>query len=321
MKRDCYIGVDLGGTKILAGLFNQGLSCIGRAKMKTKAYRGPKAVIERILACVGVLMQEQETPISRIKAIGLGAPGAVDPESGTVLFAPNLPDWKKISLGPALEDKLQVPVRIENDGHICVLGVHRVEFASRPRFLIGIFIGTGIGAGMIIDGKLYTGFNRTAGEVGHMVVQEGGPKCSCGNRGCLEALAARPAIYRKIKAMIENGDKSVLTEIVGEDLEGLRSGDLRKAMKRGDKVTRTVVEDAAYHIGIGVANLMNLLNPERIVLGGGVIDALKDLMLPTISETAHLHALAGTDKGVQITATKLGDDAGITGAAVLASGR
>jgi glucokinase len=320
LKRDSFIGIDLGGTKILAGMFDQRIECIGRAKLKTKGYRGPKAVIERILRCVDELVQATEIPLTRVKALGLGAPGAVDPATGTVLFAPNLPNWKKIPLGQELEDKLQIPVRIENDGNVCALGVHALEFGGTPRNLIGIFIGTGIGAGIIIEGKLYSGFNKTAGEVGHMVVQVGGPKCGCGNRGCLEAIAGRQAIYRRIQAMIEEGNKSALTEIAGEDFETIRSGDLRKAIKRGDKITRTVLEDAAYYIGIGVANLMNLLNPEKIVLGGGVIDALKDLMLPTIIETAHLHALAGTDKGIQISATKLGDDAGISGAAVLARG-
>src|SRR4051812_11480985 len=156
-KKDRLIGIDLGGTKILSGLFDESFECLGRAKLKTKGYRGPKAVMERILRCVNELLEATETPLARVKAVGLGAPGAVDPVTGTVLFAPNLPNWKKIPLGQELEDSLQVPVRIENDGNACALGVHAVEFGGSPKTLIGIFIGTGIGSGIIIDGKLYSG--------------------------------------------------------------------------------------------------------------------------------------------------------------------
>jgi len=209
-------------------------------------------------------------------------------------------------------------VFVENDCNVQTLGVYERELKGKPRHMVGIFLGTGIGAGLIFDGELFSGFNRSAGEIGHMVLEVGGPKCGCGNRGCFEALASRTAIFRRIQAGVKDGQKTVLTEMLGGDLEDMRSGDLRKALRRGDKFVEKVIEEAAEYTGIAVANIINLINPEVVVLGGGVIDALEDEMLAIIVETAHDYAMQGTDKGIAIIASKLGADAGITGGAVLA---
>lgn len=317
-KQEYLIGVDLGGTKILAGVFTNSMKCLGKVKTSTKALRGPDAVIDRIARCVEDAVDECDLKMEQVRGIGLGAPGAVDSEAGKVIFAPNLPDWHDVPLKKQLEKELKVPVFLENDGNICTLGVHSVELDGKPKHLIGLFIGTGIGAGLILDGKLYSGFNKTAAEVGHMVLEVGGPKCGCGNRGCFEALAGRQAIFRKIQNAVKDGQKTVLTESLGPDLVDMRSGDLRKALRRGDKLVERVVEEAAEYIGIGVANLVNLLSPAVVVLGGGVIDALEDEMMAIIVETAHDYALQGTDKDLEIVASKLGDNAGIHGGAVLA---
>lgn len=315
--KDYLIGVDLGGTKILAGVFDDKLNCIGRAKMSTKSQRGPGAVIERVARCVRDAIDECDLQLKQIRGIGIGAPGACDPETGKVIFAPNLV-WEDVPLKKELEKQLEVPVFVENDCNIQTLGVHEKELKGKPRNLVGIFLGTGIGAGLILEGKLFSGFNRTAGEIGHMVIEVGGPKCGCGNKGCFEALASRTAIFRRIQAGIKDGQKTILTDLLGDDLEDMRSGDLRKAIRRGDKFVEKVIEEAAEYTGIAVANIINLLNPEVVVLGGGVMDALEDEMLAIIIETAHDCAMQGTDKGIDIIASKLGDDAGITGGAVLA---
>lgn len=317
-KPEYLVGVDLGGTKILAGVFSAGLKNVGTAKLSTKAMRGPEAVIERVARCIQDAVDECDLTQKQIRAVGIGAPGAIDPEAGKVIFSPNLPEWKDISLKKELEKILDVPVFVENDCNVCTLGVYETELHTKPRTMIGIFIGTGIGGGLMIDGKLYSGFNRTAGEVGHMVLEINGPKCACGNKGCFEALASRTAIFRRIHAAVKDGQKTILTEMLGPDLEDLRSGDLRKAIRRGDKLVEKVIEEAAEYTGIALANLINVVNPEIIVLGGGVIDALEDEMMAIIVETAQDYALAGTAKGIEIIASKLGDDAGITGAAVLA---
>jgi glucokinase len=312
------VGVDLGGTKILTGIYNAGLECVASLKLSTKAQRGVDAVTERIERCVTDAVDEADLQLKQIVGIGVGAPGAVDFESGTVIFAPNLEGWKDVPLKKQLEKRLGIPVFIENDANIAVLGVHVAELKSKPRTVVGIFVGTGIGGGLIVNGELYSGFNHTAGEIGHMVIDVNGPKCGCGNKGCFEAVASRTAIFQQIKSGIKEGEKTLLTDMLGDGLEDLRSGDLRKAIRRGDKFVSKIVEQAAEHIGIGVANLVNILGPDVVVLGGGVIEALEDEMMGIITKTTKEHGMPGTLKGVEIIASKLGDSAGITGAAVLA---
>ena len=319
-KQDLLIGVDLGGTKILAGVFGPGLKLIQSNKLSTKSERGFDAVIERIARCVRDAVDEADLSIKQVRGIGIGAPGAVDPESGEVIFAPNL-QWKGVPLKKALEKALDIPVFVENDCNICTLGVHESELKGKPRNMIGIFLGTGVGGGLILDGRLYGGFNRTAGELGHMVIQVGGPKCGCGNNGCFEALASRTAIFREIQRAVKEGGRTVLTEMLGDNLADLKSGDLRKALRKGDKLVENVIESAAEYTGVAVANLINIFNPEVVVVGGGVIDALEDEMMSIIVETAMDYAMPGTTRGIEIVATQLGDFAGITGGAVLARQR
>ena len=315
-KSPYLIGVDLGGTKILAGIFDPDLNCLGQMKVSTKADRGPEGVIERVARCVRDAVDECDLSMKQMRGIGVGAPGAVNTAEGRVIFAPNL-GWKDVALKKLLEKEIDLPVFVDNDCKLHALGVFEAEYHSKPRNLIGIFVGTGIGAGIFIDGKPYTGFNGTAGEIGHMVLDINGPECGCGNRGCFEALASRRAIFRAIQQGVKNGQQTVLTEMLGSELADLRSGDLRKAIRRGDKFVEKIIDQAAEYTGIACGNLINLFNPERIVLGGGVIEQLENDMLPIIDKVARKHALPGTAKGVEIVASRLGDDAGITGGAVL----
>lgn len=317
-KAEYVVGVDLGGTKILAGVFDHSLESVGTAKLSTKSTRGVDKVIERIARCAQDAVDEADLTLKQVAGVGIGAPGAVDFNSGTVIFAPNLEGWKDIPLKKELEKMLGVPVFVENDCNISALGVYAVELKSKPHSMVGIFVGTGIGGGLVVDGELYSGSSHTAGEIGHMVLEVNGPKCGCGNKGCFEALASRTAIFQQIKSGIKDGQKTILTEMLGDDLTDLRSGDLRKAIRRGDKFVDRIIESAAEYIGIATANLVNILNPEVVVLGGGVIEALADEMMSVIIETATDYAMPGALKGVEIIASKLGDNAGITGAAVLA---
>jgi glucokinase len=317
-QKSFHVGVDLGGTKILAGVFTPQLKLVATAKSSTKADRGPKVVIERVARTIRDAIDEADLDLKAVRSIGIGAPGSIDSSEGRVLFSPNLPGWEGVTLKKDLEKHLDLPVFVENDCNVCTLGVHVAELGAKPRHVVGIFLGTGIGAGIIIDGKLFSGFNRTAGEIGHMVLEVGGPKCGCGNKGCFEALASRTAIFRRIQSAVKDGQKTLLVDMLGHDLDDLRSGDLRKAIRKGDKLVEKVVEEAAEYTGIAVGNIINLINPEYIVLGGGVIDALEDDMMSIIVETAKDYAMPGSIKGVEIVASRLGDHAGITGAAALA---
>ena len=316
-KAEFVVGVDLGGTKIYSGVFDSSLEHRGTARLSTKADRGADSVIERIARCIRDAVDESDLELKQIRGVGIGAPGAVDADSGKVIFAPNL-GWKDVALKKELEKQLELPVFLSNDCNIAMLGVHVAELKSKPRDVVGVFVGTGIGGGLIVNGELFTGFNHTAGEIGHMIIVADGPKCGCGNKGCLEALASRTAIFRRIQAAVKDGEKTVLTDMLGDDLADMRSGHLRKAIRRGDKLVGKIIAEAAQHIGVGITNLVNVLGPEVVVLGGGVIEALADEMMPTISETVKDHAMPGSMKGVEIRASRLGDDAGITGGAVLA---
>lgn len=315
-KSEFIVGVDLGGTKILAGVFAPSLKLLGKVKLSTKVERGVDAVLDRVARSVREAVDECDLDMNQCRGIGIGAPGAVDFEAGRVIFAPNL-EWRDVLMKKELEKRLGAPVFLENDCNVCTLGVHEHEFGGKPRHMIGIFVGTGIGGGIILDGKLFSGANHTAGEIGHMVMQLDGDKCRCGNKGCLEALASRTAIFNRIQAAVKDGQKTLLSQILGDKFDNMKSGDLRKAIRRGDKFVEKVVEQAAEYIGIGVGNLVNLFNPEIVVLGGGVIDALEDEMLKIIIKTAREYAMPGATEGLEIITTHLGNDAGITGAAVL----
>ena len=318
-KQDLLVGVDLGGTKILVGVFSTQLKLLATAKLSTKSERGFESIVGRIARCVRDAVDEADLDFKQVRAVGIGAPGAIDPETGVVIFAPNL-RWKSAPLKKALEHELEVPVFVENDCNVCSLGIHEVELDGKTKSMVGLFLGTGIGGGLILNGHLFGGFNRTAGEIGHMVLEVGGPKCGCGNRGCFEALASRTAIVRRLGEAVKEGQKTLLTEFLkaGEEFSDLKSGDLRKAIRRGDKLAERVVEEAAEYTGIAVANLINIINPEYVVLGGGIMDALADEMMAIVVETARDYAMPGTYDGIQIIPSKLGDQAGITGAAVLA---
>jgi glucokinase len=316
-KKRFVAGVDLGGTKILAGVFDAQLQCVGRARVNTKAERSSDEVIGRIARCVREALDSGGLALSQIKAVGVGVPGAVNAESGRVIFAPNL-GWEDEPLTKPLEKELGMPVFLGNDCNVSTLGIYEVELQSKPRNVVCLFLGTGIGGGLILGGQPYAGFNGTAAEVGHMVLEISGPKCGCGNRGCFEALASRTAIFRRIKEAAQQGQKTILTDMLGADLDGLRSGDLRKAIERGDKFVEHIVEEAAEYAGIAVANLINLFSPEVVAIGGGLMEQLEGEMLAVIVETAKDYAMLGTTKGIEIIATKLGDDAGIIGGAVLA---
>ena len=316
-----YVGVDFGGTKIYAGVFTESLKCVGTSRISTKAGRGPDGVIERLARCIADAVDECDLSIKQVKAIGIGAPGAVDSEKGKVIVAPNL-DWHDVPLKKELERQLDLPVFIENDCNLSMLGVYAAELDSKPQYAIGVFIGTGIGGGIVLNGELFTGADHTAGEIGHMaLLADSGPPCGCGNKGCFEALASRTAIFRRIQEAVSQGQKTILTEMLGNSLDDMRSGDLRRAIRRGDKFVKKVVEDAAQYTGIAVANLVNIFNPEVVVLGGGIIEALEEQIMPIIKETALDHVMRGNDANLSIRASKLADDTGIVGGAVLARKR
>lgn len=315
------IGVDMGGTKILSAVIDAEGQILGTAKVPTKADKGAAEVIDRIADCIRKAIDKSGVDSESIQAVGIGAPGPLDPATGVVIFAPNL-GWKDVPLKAELEARVGFSTFVDNDVNVGTLGEHVFGAGRGVQNVVGIFVGTGIGGGIILNGKLFHGASKTAGEVGHIIVKAGGPRCGCGRRGCLEAIASRTAMTKQFqKAILKKGKKSVISKLTGGDLRAIRSGVLAKAVRLNDKLTLKIFKKVTKYLGIGIGSIVNFLNPEMIVLGGGVVEALDDTFLDDIRAAAKKYSLPNTLDGVQIVRAELGDNSGILGAAALARQR
>ncbi len=321
-RRSYVVGVDLGGTKILTALINKKGEIVAQAKQATEAEMGPERVIARIAESVERVLRRADVVPERVLAIGVGAPGPLNPETGVILNAPNLPGWVDMPLAERLRDKTGLPVFVENDVNAGTYGEFKLGAGRDVSDLVGIFVGTGIGGGLILGGQLRSGFRHVAAEVGHMIIVADGPRCGCGACGCLEAVASRTAITRDLVAAIKAGRTSILTELAGDKLDDLTSGVLAEAVQRGDALTLEMLGWAQHYLGLAVASIVNLIDPEMVILGGGVVEALGEYFLAPVRETAFANLIAKHDlQRVKIVAAKLGDQAGVLGAAMLAVAR
>ncbi len=315
------LGLDLGGTKILAVVADGTGQILGEAKQPARGQEGPDAVIERMADTARQAMARAGASWADLQAIGVGAPGPVDSTSGTVYHAPNLAGWDEVAVGPRLAGALGVPVLVENDVNAGTYGEFALGAGRGLRDMVGIFVGTGVGGGLILNGALRQGFRGAAAEVGHMVVLADGPVCGCGRRGCLEALASRGAISRDIWAAIRAGRESAIPSLIRIPGRSITSGALKKALAAGDGLVAEVIGRAQWYLGLHAAAIVNLLDPEMLVYGGGVVEALGDRFLQPIRDVARQHFIQQRDADrVQIVSAQLGDHAGVLGAALLARG-
>lgn len=313
------LGIDLGGTKILAGVVDRSGTIIGQAKRKTRAERGVDAVIERIARTALDAIEDAHLDSSAILAVGIGAPGVSNYATGVVEFAPNLPEWTNIALGTRLEHMLGLPVFLHNDVNAGTFGEAAAGVARGYQSVVGIFPGTGIGGGIILDGQLWRGARNASGEIGHMIMMIDGPICGCGRRGCIEALASRTAIERDILGEIRGGRSSLVTGRIDLEAGEITSGMLREMIDAGDGVVIDVVGRAARHLGLFTGSLVNAIDPDCIVYGGGLIEACGDFMLPIIREYTHYTLLRPVPaESLPILVAALGDNAVLVGAAMLA---
>jgi len=314
------IGVDLGGTKILAAAINADHQILGRAKQPTPAAEGGPAILRTMEQCVRDALNEASVSLDDVSAIGVGSPGPLDSETGVIHRSANL-NIRDFALGPELSQLLDgKPVLLNNDVTAGGYGEFKLGAGRGSRNLIAVFVGTGIGGCLVIDGHLFTGKTGNAGEVGHMVIKAGGPRCGCGSRGCLETYASRTAVTRRIGKALRNGRPSVLKPRKGKDKEGFRikSRDLAAAIEAGDALAIREVNRAAKFLGLGVGGLINLLAPDRVVIGGGMTVALGEPYVSQVRSVAQLQAVCDPKNEVEIVIGELGDDAGVLGAALLA---
>lgn len=311
------LGVDLGGTKIAFGLVDAAGRVLEELILPTCPREGAPGVIQRILNGLNQVAGEAPEP-RRIRGIGMAVPGILDIDTGRVLLASNL-NWRDVPVGAILERELDLPIFLENDARAAAWGEKRFGVGRGVEDLLYIAIGTGIGGGLVLGGRIYRGHHGNAGEIGHMVIDPEGPPCGCGNRGCWEALASGRAIAARATELIAGGHPSTLAEIVARG-EELSARQVAAAAGAGDRLARDVLQEAARYIGLGIASLVTIFDPEVVVLGGGVSRS-GSLLLSTVTRVVRERALPPAGRDVRIVLSTWPETAGVVGAAAVAFSR
>lgn len=317
MKKNIAIGVDLGGTNIVSAIVNYQGKIVKRLKVPTLAERGKEATIERIIETIHENIIQSTIALDNIIGIGIGAPGPLNVKKGIINFAPNLPGWEGVPLKKILEDEFNMKVVLENDANAAAWGERCFGAGQGVNNLVCFTLGTGIGGGIIIDGNIYHGSNYGAAELGHMTVNKDGLRCNCGNYGCLEAYSSATGIKNRIKSRIQKGVKSHFLTFDNDHLiESMSLKSIFETARMGDDLTQSVIKDAIAYLGIAIANIANILNPEMIILIGGITNEGDNLLNPLKKEVAK-RALSSNYQFLKIVIGKLGDLAGTLGAAAL----
>jgi len=311
--RPYLIGFDLGGTKMLGCLFDRKLGIVSRSKEKIGDGSNGEDVFTRMLGCIRSLVAEAKITLDQVAGAGVAIPGPIDSATGTVLETPNL-GFHNFPLKKRLESELKIPIVLENDVNAGTYGEFKSGAAKGYRHVLGVFPGTGIGGGIVIDGKLYRGATGGAGEVGHMIIQVDGRLCGCGQYGCLESVASKTAMSKDALMLAATGSAPALAKLAGSDLSKMKSSVFAKAISSGDKAVERLVQRAADFLGIGLANLVNIFNPEAIVIGGGLVERFGKSYLATAEKSMREHAMPYLAKAVKLVEARLGDDAVAIGA-------
>jgi glucokinase len=315
-KNSPVVGVDLGGTNMQIGVVAPDGAIIGRAKRKTKADDGRDAVISRIAAGIEEACVDAKITPADLGGVGIGAPGTIEPKEGVVEFAANL-RWDNVPLADLLSAPLGVPVVVDNDVNAAVYGEYRRGAGRGVEDLFGLWIGTGIGGGIILGGRIYYGHFLSAGEIGHTILFPGNPP---GMRK-LEHICSRTAVVERLVRLIRGNRKSLIVDLVGGDLTDIKSKVVAEAYKRGDALTCEVVDSAADLLGVAVANVVTVLAVPRVVLGGGLTEAIGKPLVERVARSVREHVFPDECRRVEIVATQLLDDAGVVGAAMIARER
>lgn len=310
-------GVDLGGTKIQVAVIDPDGEIVGQCRVPTPQDHGPQGVLDAIAQAIRDALTDAKADLTHLIGVGVGSPGQIDVNSGTVSHAGNLPDWSgSVAVGPLLREALGVPIEVGNDVQVAVMAESTLG-AGRPySSMIGVFCGTGVGGGIVIDDRLWLG-RGAAGEIGHMVVEPGGAQCTCGKKGCLEAYAGRAAMEIEARRLVAKGKKTDLFDIMEhKGRTRLASGVWAKALEHHDHMAMHLITRAEWALGVGIASAMNLLDVEAIVIGGGLglrlgapfVDRIRTQMLPHLLQP---------EKPPQVLLAALGDLGGAVGAGLL----
>lgn len=314
------IGIDVGGTNVKIALVDDNGKIIYSNSVPTYAKMGYEYTVNNIKQAIKDLMKETNTTPSDIEGIGFDFPGQVDCKTGVVKLAPNIPGWVNVPIAQMIEDEFHIPTRIDNDVRCAALGELKFGAGRGCENFICITVGTGIGSGIVINGKVVRGATNAAGELGHIKLQmNGGPICGCGDTGCLEAFASGPAIVAMAQEYITGGKSTKFREMAAVEGGEITPYMVAKAAEEGDPVAKRIFEIVGEYIGIGLTSVINLLNPERVIIGGGVAES-GELLLGPIRKTIKERAMVVAGNAVEIVPAQLGNSAGVIGASMLIEG-
>ncbi|MCL6456558.1 MAG: ROK family protein [Gorillibacterium sp.] len=314
------IGIDLGGTNIKAAIFNPDFKILVEKSVPTEAAKGPDHVLDRITKTILEMIHETRISLVDIKCMGMGIPGLLDPQEGLSIFSPNFPDWNDIHVVNRMKTFFNFPMFIDNDVRMNLYGEWRYGSGIGNENVVLITLGTGLGSGIINDGKVVYGKTSSAGEIGHMNMYREGRPCKCGSSGCLGRYVSAVGMVNSFIEKLNNGRQSIIQEWVGKDQSSLSAKMISEAYDLGDEVAIEVMHETGRLLGYGLSNVINLFNPEIIIVGGGM-SAAGDRLLSVVRETTAKHALKLSNQACRILQAQLGARAGMIGAAVYANER
>ncbi len=310
------VGVDLGGTNISAGVINDNLEIIGRGKLKTNCPRAAELILEDVAKTVEMAVIDAGIKMDEVASVGIGTPGSVNKTTGYIEYANNL-GFDKVPAKNILESGLGKIVYLDNDANCAALGEAIAGVGKGVSSFVAITLGTGVGSGIVLDGKIVTGVNDAAGEMGHMVIAADGELCTCGRRGCFERYASATALIQQTKDAMRHDMDSKMWELVGGDISKVSGRTSFEAMRAGDATAKKVVDKYIYYLGVGITNIVNALQPEIICIGGGIGHEKENLLAPLRKYVDRERYSIHADRQTQILSAKLGNDAGLIGAALL----
>ena len=319
MAKRYNICLDVGGTKVLGAIFNEKDEIIYRLKKRSKSEGEGSADVEKvIISVIEEMIKESGIDRSELNAIASCAPGVIDQDRGIVLFTPNLP-WRNYDIAGAMRKRFGVPFFVGNDVNLGVLGEYKFGAAQGYRNIVGFFPGTGLGGGLILDGKLFTGNQCKAAEYGHMILDPEGPLCGCGQRGCLEAFSSKKGMSDYIRQQVSRGRECLLAEDVANGAI-FRSKKLKKALAAGDKVAMEAVDRACHYLAIATGNMINTISPDLVLYGGGIMEAMGELFLGKILAEVDRYCIPSIRPTVELKIASLGDDSILYGDLALIKG-
>jgi len=315
--KQVYAGIDIGGTNVKFGLVDHMGNIIHKEQRPTMAEKGAMPLMHMITNIAERLLLYAVEEEHNVEWLGVGTPGAVDFRNGKVIgLCPNIDGWQGMEIGEMLRERLNMPVWVDNDVNAMALAETRFGSAKGAQSVVCLTVGTGIGGAIIIDGKIYRGSSYSAGELGHMTINFDGPQCRCGNHGCLEAYCASHAIIERTKKLLDKENPSILKAILDKGDGNLTIKKIFSALKKGDGTTRQVMAETARYLGVGLAGIVNLLNPETVVIGGGIIEGGGGF-LEAITAELKKYAFDSAVENLNVVKAALGNDAGFIGAGLL----